>query len=119
MRFFSTARPVNRQIHYCGPPLQRFDLAEVLTLIGQRKYFLLHAPRQTGKTACLLALMEHLNQEGQYRALDTKRPQHFPQSIVLCGVRDLRDYRIHSARDKAVITGGSASNIRPITVWGM
>jgi hypothetical protein len=29
----------------------------------------LHAPRQTGKTSCLLALMDYLNQEGQYRAL--------------------------------------------------
>jgi len=31
---------------------------------------------------------------------------------VLCGVRDVRDYRIHSSADKAVITGGSAFNIK-------
>ena len=31
---------------------------------------------------------------------------------VLCGVRDVRDYRIHSSREKAVITGGSAFNIK-------
>jgi predicted AAA+ superfamily ATPase len=30
---------------------------------------LLHAPRQTGKTSCLLELMERLNAEGEYRAL--------------------------------------------------
>jgi hypothetical protein len=34
MRFFSTTRPVNCQIHYCVPPLQRFDLDMVLTLIA-------------------------------------------------------------------------------------
>ncbi|MGB4976674.1 MAG: hypothetical protein WBR35_08050, partial [Anaerolineae bacterium] len=48
---------------------QRFDLDTVMSLIGQKKYFLLHAPRQTGKTSCLLALMTHLNQGDVYRAL--------------------------------------------------
>ena len=69
MRFFNTAGPVDCQDHYCLPPLSRLDLDQVLALIDQKKYFLLHAPRQTGKTTCLLALMEHLNQEGRYRAL--------------------------------------------------
>ncbi len=36
----------------------------------------------------------------------------FPQSIVLCGVRDVRDYRLYSNQEKAVITGGSAFNIK-------
>ena len=48
----------------------------------------------------------------QLRAGYPKRPQFFPQSIVLCGVRDVRDYRIHSSRDKEIITGGSAFNIK-------
>ena len=48
----------------------------------------------------------------QLRTGYTKRPELFPQSIVLCGVRDVRDYRIHSSRDKAVITGGSAFNVK-------
>lgn len=45
MRYFNTAGPVNCADHYCLPPLERFDLAEVMTLIEQRKYFVLHAPR--------------------------------------------------------------------------
>jgi len=53
MRYFNTAGPVNCADHYCLPPLERFDLGEVLMLIEQRKYFVLHAPRQTGKTTCL------------------------------------------------------------------
>jgi hypothetical protein len=48
----------------------------------------------------------------QLRAKYPWRPQHFPQSVVLCGVRDVRDYRIHSTQGQAVITGGSAFNIK-------
>lgn len=69
MRFFNTAGPVNGRDHYCVPPLQRFDLSKIMGLIGQKKYFILHAPRQVGKTSYLLALMDYLNQTGQYRAL--------------------------------------------------
>ncbi len=69
MRFFTTEGPVRAEKHYCLAPLQRWNLEEVLGLIEQEKYFLLHAPRQTGKTTCLLALMEYLNREGRYRAV--------------------------------------------------
>lgn len=47
----------------------------------------------------------------QIREGYAQRPQAFPQSIILCGVRDVRDYRIQSA-DKEIITGGSAFNIK-------
>ena len=207
MRFFNTAGPVNCEKHYCLPPLSRFDLPEILSLIAQEKYFVLHAPRQSGKTSCLLALRDHLNREGSYVALyinveagqaaredvasamrailaemlrrvnqssqsliseedvekiiaysgafgalgsffsllserldkplvlmidevdsligDTlisllrqirsgydTRPKKFPSSVILCGVRDVRDYRIHSDTGKMIITGGSAFNIK-------
>lgn len=207
MRFFNTAGPVDCADHYCLPPLGRIDLDDVLMLIDQKKYFLLHAPRQTGKTTLLLALLEHLKAAGRYRALYaniegaqaarenvqmgiagvvqaianearwrfgdeglnslaqkilaeqpavsalqaflsrwceasdkptvllldevdslvgdtlisllrqlragyTNRPGHAPQSVILCGVRDIQDYRIHSEKDKAIITGGSAFNIK-------
>ncbi|HRP97700.1 MAG TPA: hypothetical protein PL143_15775 [Rhodocyclaceae bacterium] len=49
-------------------PLARIDLPEVETLIEDKRYFVLHAPRQTGKTTSLLALMHHLNGSGRYRA---------------------------------------------------
>ena len=38
-------------------------------LIRQQKYFVLHAPRQTGKTSALLALQDELNASGQYRSV--------------------------------------------------
>jgi predicted AAA+ superfamily ATPase len=49
--------------------LERINRDEIFDLIAQRKYFVLHAPRQTGKTTYLLALAEELNRVGQYRAL--------------------------------------------------
>jgi len=49
MRFFNTAGPCKIDDHYTIPPLERFDLDDVLMLIEQKKYFVLHAPRQTGK----------------------------------------------------------------------
>ena len=207
-RFFNTAGPIIAEDHYHIPPLQRLDRDEVLMLIRQKRYFVLHAPRQTGKTSALLALRDLLNggAEGEYRcvyvnveaaqasrenveramrsmlselairarrtlddeslasfwpeALDQAgpdgafrqvlarwaeadprplvllideidaligdtllsvlrqlragyddRPGGFPQSVILCGVRDVRDYRIRSATKNAIITGGSAFNI--------
>ena len=191
------------EIHYTIPPLTRWNLEDILTLIARQKYFVVHAPRQTGKTSCLLALHAHLNQSGLYRCLycnvevgqaarervadamqailndlavrsgdawleklwpdilqrsgayaafgtvltriaeqspvpvvllvdeidslvgDTlismlrqlrggydKRPTQFPQSVILCGVRDVRDYRLKTDDGKAAVTGGSAFNIK-------
>ncbi|MEA1911802.1 MAG: AAA-like domain-containing protein [Spirochaetota bacterium] len=69
MKFFNTAGPVNRDKHYKIDPLHRWDLDEILLLIQQEKYFVLHAPRQTGKTSCLLALCDYLNNEKQYNCV--------------------------------------------------
>ncbi len=38
-------------------------------LIDQKKYFILHAPRQTGKTTNMIQLARQLNEEGQYIVL--------------------------------------------------
>ena len=209
MRDFNTAGPVRADKHYCVPPLDRFNVGELLGLIRRERYFVLHAPRQTGKTTVLLALRDLLNggSAGDYRCVyvnvepaqtareDVKlamrnilngisrearmtlgdadarelaksvdvasdphgalgeflglwceadprplvllideidalvgdslvsvlrqlragypsRPEGFPQSVVLCGIRDVRDYRIHASSEKEVIAGGSAFNIK-------
>ncbi len=204
---FNTAGPCRDHLHYMLPPTARFDMDEIMNLIRDERYFVLHAPRQTGKTTTLLALMHQLNAEGEFRALYTNveraqgyrenmdsalqvitralasdaqrwlgdpqaealaqelinsissadiltvflkkwcaqsdkpcvlfldeidslvgdtlisvlrqlragytdRPRYFPQTIILCGVRDVRDYRIHSSSEKTVITGGSAFNVK-------
>ena len=54
MRFFNTAGPVKCEKHYCLPPLERFNLQGLSRLIDQEKYFVLHAPRQTGKKTCIM-----------------------------------------------------------------
>ena len=207
MRFFNTAGPIQRERHYNVPPLERLDVDELLLLIRQWKYFVLHAPRQTGKTSALLVLRDELNAAGEVRcvyvnvevgqtaredvgagmrailsalasaarhALDDgwlastwpgiletagphdalretlsrwaesdakpivllideidaligdtllavlrqlragypERPRRFPQCVVLCGVRDVRDYRIRSDSENAIVAGGSAFNVR-------
>ena len=48
----------------------------------------------------------------QLRAGYPGRPARFPQSVVLCGVRDVRDYRIHSTAQNALVLGGSAFNVK-------
>lgn len=63
-KFFNTAGPIQRNMHYHIDPLKRIELEEVEMLMAQRKYFVLHAPRQTGKTSCLLALRDYLNEQG-------------------------------------------------------
>ena len=209
MRTFNTTGPIDPQDHYHIPPLERIDLDEMLGLVRDKKYFVLHAPRQTGKTSALLALRDLLNEgtAGDYRCVyanvedgqamrenvaegmrtvlaelalqasvtlgddtledlwpgvlervgpgkalrhallrwsmadprplvllideidalvgDTllavlrqlrtgyvDRPDRFPHSIVLCGVRDVRDYRIHSSAEDRLVLGGSAFNIK-------
>ncbi len=66
-RFFNTAGPCQPEIHYQINPLPRLD--GVKALIDGRHFFIIHAPRQTGKTTYLYALMRQLNNEGQYTAL--------------------------------------------------
>ena len=68
MRSFNTAGPVNPTDHYLIAPLSRIDLDDVLGLVRDKMYFVLHAPRQTGKTSALLALADVLNGSG-YRCL--------------------------------------------------
>lgn len=68
-KFFNTAGPIKQDLHYFIPMEQRWDLEEVMHLIRQQKYFVLHAPRQTGKTSAMLDLVEVLNREGVYQAV--------------------------------------------------
>ena len=76
MRSFNTTGPVNTTDHYLIAPLSRIDPEEVLGLVRDKKYFVLHAPRQTGKTSALLALAEVLNERGYgcvYVTVETAR----------------------------------------------
>ncbi len=66
-RWFNTAGPCQADIHYMLPPTIRLPNLE--RLIEQRNYFVIHAPRQTGKTTAMLALAKQLTESGRYTAV--------------------------------------------------
>ncbi|MBK7781120.1 MAG: ATP-binding protein [Ardenticatenia bacterium] len=65
-RAFNTAGPCRAEDHYMLPPTAR--LPQVMGLVEQKHFFVLHAPRQTGKTTALLGLAEELTASGRYVA---------------------------------------------------
>ena len=67
MRRFNTAGPCLPDKHYMLPPGRR--LSEIHGLIDSEAYFVIHAPRQTGKTTLLKALALELNRAGKYSAI--------------------------------------------------
>jgi hypothetical protein len=66
-RFFNTTGPCRRELHYMLPPIARLPNLE--RLIEQQQYFVIHAPRQTGKTTAMLALAKQLTDSGRYAAV--------------------------------------------------
>ena len=63
-RFFNTTGANQPERHYTLPAMAR--LPEVRQLIDEGLYFVLHAPRQVGKTTALLTLGKELTAEGKY-----------------------------------------------------
>ncbi|WP_437730379.1 ATP-binding protein [Sorangium sp. So ce1335] len=66
-RWFNTAGPCNPADHYMLPAEER--LPAVRDLIERKAYFVLHAPRQIGKTTSLLTLAQALTREGRHVAV--------------------------------------------------
>ncbi|MGB7084153.1 MAG: AAA family ATPase, partial [Phormidesmis sp.] len=66
-RWFNTAGPCKSDIHYMLSPLTR--LPELERLIAQESYYVLHAPRQTGKTTLMLSLAQELTASDRYVAV--------------------------------------------------
>lgn len=66
-RFFTTAGPCDPERHYMLPPERR--LPGLPRLIDQELYFVLHAPRQSGKTTLVRNLARSLTAEGRHAAV--------------------------------------------------
>jgi hypothetical protein len=66
-RFFNVAGPNKLDRHYTLPVTAR--LPQVRRLIDEGLYFVLHAPRQAGKTTSLLGLGQELTAAGGYVSL--------------------------------------------------
>ncbi len=66
-KWFTTAGPCKGDIHYMLSATDR--LPEIKQLIAQENYFVIHAPRQVGKTTAMLTLAQELTASGQYTAV--------------------------------------------------
>jgi hypothetical protein len=61
IRFFNTTGPCNPEDHYMLPPADRLVGAQLHRYIRDKLYWVLHAPRQTGKTTFLQSWMREIN----------------------------------------------------------
>jgi hypothetical protein len=67
MKSFNTAGPCFPEQHYMLPARAR--CGDLSGLIGRGEYFVIHAPRQTGKTTLLNEWVHELQREGRFRAI--------------------------------------------------
>ena len=67
-RFFNTTGPCNPEDHYMLSPEERLKGAQLSRYIKDKLYWVLHAPRQTGKTTFLQSWMREINASGEYVA---------------------------------------------------
>jgi len=67
-RFFNTTGYCNPEWHYIVDPTRGLT-KEIYHLIENKQYFLIHAPRQSGKTTLLHSLCRQINSEGKYIAV--------------------------------------------------
>ena len=81
MRFFNITGSCDPARHYMIPAERRLPGSEVL--IAKQAYFVVHAPRQTGKTTAMKALARRLTAEGRYAALrfSCQGAQVFPEDV--------------------------------------
>jgi hypothetical protein len=64
LRFFNTTGPCDPYKHYMLPPEDRLVGAQLHRYIRDELYWVLHAPRQTGKTTFLQSWMREINISG-------------------------------------------------------
>ena len=67
MKRFNTTGPCFPDEHYMMPALDR--LPRIRELVAGGDYFVVHAPRQTGKTTALQALASEINAKGEMTAI--------------------------------------------------
>jgi len=65
LRFFNTTGPCDPDDHYMLPPEDRLVDAQLHRYLRDKLYWVLHAPRQTGKTTFLQNWMREINDAGE------------------------------------------------------
>ena len=90
MKRFNTTGPCFPDEHYMMPALDR--LPGIRELVAGGDYFVVHAPRQTGKTTALKALVSEINAKGDmfalYCTLESLQNRSDPMQINFA-IRDL------------------------------
>ncbi|MBI2389830.1 MAG: ATP-binding protein [Deltaproteobacteria bacterium] len=86
-RWFNTAGPCKGDLHYLLPTERR--MPELRALIDQQTYFVLHAPRQVGKTTSLMSLAATLTAEGRYASVLVSVEVGAPYSVRDPGAAEL------------------------------
>jgi AAA-like domain len=91
-RHFNIAGPCNPDIHYMLSPLAR--IPKVMGLIEQQAYFVIHAPRQIGKTTAMMALAQELTKSGRYVGVlvSVEEADAFPNDIGAAEATILRSW---------------------------
>ncbi len=97
MKYFNTTGPCRPEIHYMLPTANR--LPELRRLIDQQLYFVLHAPRQVGKTTMMLQLAEALRDEGRFNAavISMEAGRAFPDDVGAAELAILESWRADTA----------------------
>lgn len=124
MKGFNTTGPCMPDEHYMLPPEAR--LPEARLLLEGRKYFVIHAARQTGKTTLLQCLTDDLNREGRvyalYCTLETARirPRAEEGIPAILACLRLAARAEPTLRDRPLLpaTGGDASSALLETLQG-
>lgn len=92
-RHFNTAHANRPQQDYTLPPLERLP-PDIEELVEDGYYFVLHAPRQSGKTTSMMALADKLRESGKYAVvfvtLETGRTARTVEAVVSGVVNRLR-----------------------------
>lgn len=80
-RFFNTTGPCDPDRHYYLPPASRLREANLDRYLRDALYWVLHAPRQTGKTTFLMTWMRDINASGDATAcyVSVERCQGVPE----------------------------------------
>jgi hypothetical protein len=110
VRFFNVSGPCDPRFHYMLPAVER--LPEAPRLVDRGAYFVVHAPRQTGKTTTLRALARELTVQGKYVAL------HFTCEVGAAAEDDLvMAQRLILTSIRMAATLELPRELRPPTPW--
>ncbi|MDR1871827.1 MAG: AAA-like domain-containing protein [Deltaproteobacteria bacterium] len=103
VKTFNTFGPCVAEEHYMLPTLARQP--KIDSLIEGKRYFILHAPRQSGKTTFLEALTDKINSEGKYYALTCSLMglrSKFDENLAISTIIDILNFFMKESKVTAI-----------------